>query len=342
VHIYLDESGNFAIRKGERPRVCGLGALVVPSSINDEVLGAFGSLRDSWHRGAEVKGSALGEREVASVIALLQHYDCLFEACAIHTGLHTPKGIALLKREQGDRIVGGLTEQHHPNIAHWLHDLRAQWLALPDQLAIQLLAVVVACEQVLRYAPVYYAQRQPAELGAFHWRIDAKDKSETRYEKVLRQLVLPFLQSTFLQTPAISVDEFDFSHFRRFEVQTGIPDYLKYAARVKDEARTRTSDLRLIMTESWRFESSRESAGLQIVDILTSALCRAMNGRLRIAGWGELGSLIVQKPKGEQCLRHILLRARTSTTRAIELESYEGFVTEALCRRVKTMFTDGT
>jgi hypothetical protein len=53
--------------------------------------------------------------------------------------------------------------------------------------------------------------------------------------------------------------------------------------------------LKLLLGESFKFADSISQVGLQLADILASAVCRAFNGNLRQDGWEEIGELMVQR-----------------------------------------------
>lgn len=62
--------------------------------------------------------------------------------------------------------------------------------------------------------------------------------------------------------------------------------------------------LKLLLGESFRFADSINQVGLQLVDILASAVCRAFNGNLRQEGWEGIGRLMVQREL--QCIPFIV------------------------------------
>jgi len=55
-------------------------------------------------------------------------------------------------------------------------------------------------------------------------------------------------------------------------------------------------DIIKLINEQQFFENSSTNIGLQLVDIMSSAFNRAMNGNLKIKGWRHLGMLMVKMP----------------------------------------------
>ena len=58
------------------------------------------------------------------------------------------------------------------------------------------------------------------------------------------------------------------------------------------------------------FRQSHDDLGLQIVDILTTNIRRAMNGNLQVSGWSDIGSLMVESEKGNQVIQIIDLTGK--------------------------------
>ena len=83
-------------------------------------------------------------------------------------------------------------------------------------------------------------------------------------------------------------------------------------------------DLRRLLKENLSFLDSKADLGLELVDILTNAIARAMNGRLQYNGWCDLGRLMVGKERN--IARPFLFRAqRASRDRVITIpDPYHG------------------
>jgi len=302
VHIFIDESGTFTILGNKKPHVCCVAALVVPSSREDAFRRDFTAVRETWQDGhREVKGSRLSEKEVAQSIDVAVKHDALLEICAVDTGRHSVEQVEVARGGQAEKLRAAVTERHHPNLVRQIHEMAEAWERLPPQLVIQLYATVRVVAQVIHHAPTYYAQRIPAELASFQWILDRKDRSETPYETLWRQLVCPFLQATSLEDPFPRVKEFDYSHMDRFRADLDRFSHLRpeLEARAKadslDESPPGHIDVVKLVRDGSSFEDSEQSPGLQLVDILANAFARAMNDRLRSDGWRNLGRLMIRQ-----------------------------------------------
>lgn len=85
VRIFIDESGNFIVG-GSKSRTCCIAALVVPEAVESALVGEFKALRSSWTDQPELKGSALSDEQMSSVLTLLVHHDVVVIGTAFDVG----------------------------------------------------------------------------------------------------------------------------------------------------------------------------------------------------------------------------------------------------------------
>lgn len=166
---------------------------------------------------------------------------------------------------------------------------------LSTQSYIQACVMTHAISATLRKAVLYFPPRDSRTLQKFSWRIDAKDKNKTNYEKVWEKILLPILQTMSFQTPLIKCFEYDYTFFQRFDnPKNYCPEHLIKHLK-KEEDIFYSSDLNKIFREDFQFLSSDNDLGLQIVDNLASAFNRAMNRTLKPNGWIGLGPLTIRE-----------------------------------------------
>jgi hypothetical protein len=155
---------------------------------------------------------------------------------------------------------------------------------------------------VIELSTLYFCQRRPRELSKFHWVIDAKDRDRvTNWEEWWSRIVMPMIQSSALRKPFGQLVGGDYSHFERFYRE--IPDYLM--PYVNEPTKKMGLNANLIMKESFRF-SSKPEPGLELVDIVSNALRRALIKNLDFQGWHELPRLMINRRDGH-CIRFIRL-----------------------------------
>ena len=288
-----------------------MGALVIPDSVYEKVVEDFDAVKHLWSAGgAEIKGKDLGEQEIASVIQLLNKHDILFEATTIDMGLQSGEAIGRHKETQAHAITAKLTSAHKSSLVKDLEAIQAKLRKLSNQLYVQFVLGSSLIAKILQNATIYFVQRLPNELGQFRWVIDAKDEDLTPYENLWLDMIRPSLMSKSFTEPLPMLQGEDYSAFKKFRgVLPEVPEYLRGA--IPNERPFEFTDLGKILKEI-QFRKSEQEPGLQLVDVLTNALRRAMNGNLTRKGWEMIGCLMVEAEKGQNVIRMVDLTSDSS------------------------------
>ncbi|MCF8495572.1 MAG: hypothetical protein K9G62_02775 [Alphaproteobacteria bacterium] len=289
MHIFIDESGNFT---GTNPSV--VGALIIPDHGIDKLYADYNEMRPSLplSKSGEVKGSSLDEQQISDIIKLLQKHDVIFEATLVEPCLQNDEALEIFKSKQAELIVAELTDAHHENAHKFAHKLKDDLNNLPVQLFAQSFAMFDLIQRVLEHGTLYWVQRTPSELGRFSWVLDAKGNPDqpAPWEEWWSKMLLPMLQSMSIRKPSKRLVGADYSHFEKFITDT--PEYL--TPHVKPSEKRQVCDLRKVMMENFRFSSTIEH-GLELVDVLTNSLRRALIGKLKIEGWSNLPALMISR-----------------------------------------------
>lgn len=331
MRIFIDESGNFIVGAG-RNRSCCVAALVVPETIESALVGEFKALRSAWSDEPEVKGSALSDEQMSSVLTLLRRHDVVVIATAFDVGYQSVEQLEAFRQGQAKAFVNALTPQHNQNAHRWANELRTGWLELPLQLMAQMYTLLLTVADVIHLAPNYYAQRAPRELSRFDWIIDPKDLAPTRYEKLWARIVCPVLQTMSLSEPWARVEGFDYSGLDRFF--DAIPDYLApHLPKRRSTRDGRALSLNRILRESVAFPDSRNEPGLQLVDAVASAITKAMNGKLPAPVWRLLGPPLLQRSNRAPVVRPVVF----GNGPGVRTSDYHQYVLKALTSRCKRM-----
>jgi len=299
MNIYIDEAGVFVVPSKDKCCVSCVGGLAIPTRETEAVFAEFAALKESWGIGAsEIKGSKLLEPQVSSLISMLRKHDVVFHIIAIDMNAQNNKGLASHRSLQGQSLTKNLTPEHKPGLVEGVHNLKKELEALNLQLYVQAVCTMELLTDLLQTITLYYVQRVPAELGSFQWYVDAKDREITPYEKLWTTIVLPMQQSRSFQQPLITLEGADYSHFEKFcKVDEIAPEHIR--EHVKRASPFEYVELQGILGKNI---SSHSNLGIQIVDILTTSIRRAMNGKLGIAGWAEIGRLMVTPLRRKQVL----------------------------------------
>lgn len=291
MHIFIDESGVFVPVKG-RNSTSLVAALIFSANGRARFEREFSELRRRLpqERG-EVKGRLLSEVQVRRVTRLLRQSGCLLETVVTDAAFHTLEEIEAHKQEQAFQLTANLTDAHHPNIHAAVGELRSRLEALAPQLYLQSLAMIDLIYSVLFHADIFFAFREPRELGEYHWAVDAKGRDGlTNWEEWWSKIILPVIQSKTINDPFPRVKEGDYSHQDRFQVE---PD--DYLLQFIDDPEPGTFfDLRPVLSDNFRFSSDVEPC-LEAVDIIANGIRRALSGNLKPFGWNEIPSLMIHR-----------------------------------------------
>jgi len=293
VHIYIDESGTFTRSEKDASSISLVGALTLPDSQLAWIEKKYAKIRAGLPKEkGEVKGRSLDEAHVATIIDLLRRNGALLEIVAVDANFQEPNDIAAHRQGRADGMTSGLTDAHHENIRRFARDLADRIRALNDQLYLQSSAMFDLVWRTCEHSITYYAQRQPRELAAFYWTIDAKNKGgTTNWERLWADIVMPVLQTKSIHEPQTRMEGADYSHLKRFD--TAIPDWLP---RPDGDHELTAMNIRLLLMEHFKYSSDNEP-GLELADIVTNAARRALKGTLQNSGWRQLPTLMIHRQR---------------------------------------------
>jgi hypothetical protein len=296
MHIYIDESGIFRNPANKDNVASCIAALAVPTTKKKELFKQFKSLTRNWtDRNGEVKGSKLDEPQIASVIALLQKFDVILELIVIDLGLHTEDEITKFKEIQVGNMIGDIPPDHIPDVLKRARGIQSVFASMSNQLFVQANLMFLLIPRILFHMVLYYARRIPEELQWFYWMVDAKNESKNAYEDAWSIALYPVMAGQSAQNPIPFVEGGDYSYFERFEQKD--TEAIRRIEKEKGVERGTLSAIRLgdIFEKHFEFHDSRWNVGLQMADVLANAAQRALNGKLQISGWGEIGRLMIQR-----------------------------------------------
>lgn len=296
MHIFIDESGIFIDPKdSETHKVSAVGALAIPHESYDDIISAFIHLKQHLGVRGEMKGSKLDENIIDQVVQLLEKFDVLFDAVIIDSKFLKSKDIEAHKKYQAQKFIEHISPEHHPQLVQDLHELKNTLeTSISNQLYVQSIAMTDIIYNVHQLSTLYYVQRNPRELASFKWIIDAKDRAITTAEGWWKEVIMPFIQDMSFQKPLKLIEGANYSYYNKFLY--------------KDK---RGGNIKKILADL-SFKDSSTDEGLQIVDILTGALCRAMNHKLKRKGWHRMGKLMVIQQ--DQNIQLLILKAHDQST----------------------------
>jgi len=296
MHIYIDESGIFRNPANKDNVASCIAALAVPTSKKKELFKQFKARTLNWRdKNGEVKGSKLDEPQIASIIDLLQKFDVILELIVIDLGLHTEDEITKFKEIQVNNMIGDIPPDHNPDVVKRAQGIQAVFASMSNQLVIQANLMFLLIPRILFHMVLYYARRIPQELQWFYWMVDAKNESKNAYEDAWSTALYPVMAGQTAKNPIPFVEGGDYSYVEKFEQPD--TEAIRSIEKEKGVERGSLSAIRLgdIFEKHFEFQDSRWNVGLQMADVLANAAQRALNGRLQVAGWGNIGRLMIQR-----------------------------------------------
>ena len=291
MHVYLDESGSFSVPAIQTSSMSVVGALAVPDCIQRAIWKRYRRTRSGLPQdGGEVKGRLLSETQVAGLVSMLIKTPVLYTVTAIDLGMHSLEAIIQHRDSQAERLTAHLGPEHHPELIADVKALAERLKNTPPQLYAESVLIYRTAWDALQYSTLLYSQIMPQELGSIRWTFDAKDSNrKTDWENLWHELIAPIAQSIGLKEPLIALREregADYSFFdRAYKIEAGA--WFNELAGGEAE---HCSNIGAIFRD-FTFDPGM-NYGLEIADVLTNAVRRALNGNLREDGWQYISKLI--------------------------------------------------
>ncbi|NIJ78168.1 hypothetical protein FHT08_003288 [Xanthomonas campestris] len=275
--IYVDESGSF-VPATRSDSWCVVAGYVVPEVARRRVECSLSLLKRRIGCGYqdELKLRHLSESQLKRFLGELGDLDAALFISAIDLGHQDAQAVLIHQRKQVESVRANRPNMLYEEGRASIDDLSGRLERLSPQLYTQMVAQIDLLDQVFRMATLYYAQRVPATLGSFKWRMDEKNSARPLFEQTLSHMAPALIQAKSLRDPGIFVEGFDYSHFeKRFRnAPEDIPTYLQEAAGHTIKSAV---NLGAILRDS-QFVRSHDVPGVQVADLLASAWRRVLRG----------------------------------------------------------------
>ena len=277
IHVYIDESGSFVPGERLTSKVSGVTALICSGKVVDDLFTEFSRMARSFPTvNGEVKGSRLDEGQVAAVISLLHNYDAMVEAQVIDAGWHKDRDLRAFRMKVADTLGVNALKAQDDQDRKLAGRLQVSVEAMSNQLFMQAWMTLPLVRRVIQTAISYYSLNAPRELAGFIWTVDAKDtQGLTAAEEFWSRFVVPYLDNESRTKPLGLLP--DGTHSAMASFINSSPN-----------GETGTLSIHRVLTDHLAFRDSAGEPGLQLVDIVASAITRAFNGTLKEAGWQAL------------------------------------------------------
>jgi len=296
--IFIDESGNF-LSSDRSAAISCVGALIIPGCKYEKVKKQFLEIIKDWPKAenGEIKGRLLDESHIPQIIPILERADAIYEVTAMDLNHISEEELTNHKLKQAEKITENITDEFHPNYIKEVKNLQQTLREMPNQLYAKTVTMNLLAKKIVEHSTLYYCQRKPAELREFAWCIDAQNPQNiSKYEDWWRKMVMPLLQTMSIEKPAPFLVGGNYSYFNKNFSMPEVPEYLKKLIKNED---SRVTDIKAIISKNLEFGVSEKHVGLQLVDIITNAIRRALIGNLKEEGWNTINKIMIfQKMQG--------------------------------------------
>jgi Protein of unknown function (DUF3800) len=275
VNIYIDESGSF-VNASARGSWNVVVALAIPETSRRSIEQALRSLKlsTSMPGTREMKLNEIEENRYLSFLAELSRTHALLFATATDAGINSPERLTRHQHIQVAKIREHIPRMRYETGKQGIELLASQLETISPQLYAQLVCQVDLLHDVVSRSINYFAQRFPATLAEFRWRIDQKNTSKTTYEEAFEKIAPLLLQTRSIREPSARVHGFDYRHMTAYEFPNNKPpDYLEmeYGLHVEHAL-----NIGKLIRGNLKFEDSRQSLGIQVADLLASGLRKCL------------------------------------------------------------------
>lgn len=275
--IYVDESGTFK-HATRSDSWCVVAGYVVPEIARKRGEEALSLLKRHLGRGFqdEVKLKDLSEANLKRFLGELGKLEGTLFISAIDLGHQDPQAVLAHQKKQVESVRANRPNMLYEEGRAAIDDLSGRLERLSPQLYTQMVVQIDLLDQVFRMATLYYAQRIPATLASFKWRMDEKNSARPLFEQTLTHMAPGLIQAKSLRDPGVFVRGFDYSHFeKRFRsAPEDVPAYLQEAAGHTIKSAV---NLGAVMRDS-KFVRSHDVPGVQVADVLASSWRRVLRG----------------------------------------------------------------
>lgn len=300
MNIYIDESGSFV----SAPNIGAwnvVAAVAASESSRRNIERAVKSLKLATlsHLAAEVKLNVVDEAQYTEFLNELASAHVLLFATATDAGLNTTDRLIRHQFIQVTKIRENVPRMRYEGGRRGVELLAGQLESVSPQLYAQLVCQVDLLHSIVGRSINYFAQRIPATLSAFRWRIDQKNTTKTTYEVAFEKIAPALLQTRSFREPSARVEGFDYRHFGAYEFPEGkAPDFLETEYGIKVE---RAIDIGKLIRDDLKFVDSKASVGIQVADLLASGIRRVLRGGFKDneAMARALGRLTLQNERGK-------------------------------------------
>jgi hypothetical protein len=277
VNIFIDESGSF-VRSEKRESWNAVVAVASAESARSTIASAVGQVRREAHGmpNEEIKLNNVDEEGYLRFLGSLRHTGLIVFAATTDAGLNTPDRVVRHQAMQVANIREAIPKMRFEGGRMGVKLLADQIESLSPQLYVQLICQINLLHDVVGRSINYFAQRIPATLREFRWRVDQKNTIKTTFEDAFEKIAPALLQTRSIHEPMEWVRGFNYGYLKAYEFEDGrAPDYLQTEYGLPE---MEGLNVQKLIRRNLDFVDSKKSDGIQVADLLASGLRRLLRG----------------------------------------------------------------
>ncbi|BCB25986.1 hypothetical protein SKTS_08720 [Sulfurimicrobium lacus] len=277
MNVYIDESGSF-VNASTIGKWNAVAALAVPEAGRKklDVLVRQLKLQSAGPAAKEVKLNEVREDHYFRFLAAVAKLNAIVFCTATDAGRNTHERVAEHQQFQVNGVLKHLDKMRYEGGRRGVELMASQLRNLSPQLYVQLVCQINLMYDVVSRSILYFAQQNPSTLREFRWRVDQKNSARPDFEEAFEKLSPALLQSRSIEEPIMMVRGFNYSFMAQYEYPDGKPpEYLRedYGIEVEN-----AFDIQKLVRGNMTFMDSKDSPGIQAVDLIVSGIRRCLRG----------------------------------------------------------------
>jgi hypothetical protein len=296
MHIYVDESGSFAVAAlpGSWCVVCGFAIAEHQRTPCFEALRRY-KLRARRSFSEEVKRGEVDEAAYFRFLEDMADIGGIAVPVATDAGLYDD--VPDDQREQVRLIRLGIGDGTS-EVDRVATELANSIEGLSPQLFVEIICRIHMAWRVIKLGTMYFVRTRRASLGAFRWRMDRKDIAPVLVEKAYRPLWAGIATTISRRDPLNMWDDADYSYMEKFRKERPLAPM--------DPASGRWYDASSLCLDDLDFVDSMD-LGVQIADLIASGIGACLRNRLRDNERGAqlLGRLMRREHQNDEAVQVI-------------------------------------
>lgn len=295
---FIDEAGSFVIKGAKNGSWCVVSCYSSPEFEKKKYTRILNKLkiREGYTVGDEVKLYQVSEDGYIQFLNELSGLSGVLFSVATESALNSESLVQKHKDKHLDSIRRGRSEMKYEGGRLGMDILFEQVSSLPAQLYVQFHCQATLLLGFINRGIAYYVQRYPNSLKHFRWQYDRKEIAKiTNFEDSFQKFVPTLLQAYSIDKPTPALKWCDYSPMEEYISE--IPEYL--VEKVPELNGEVGFDVQKIVRKDIKFVDSKQSAGVQIADLLASGLRKLLrlefNDNERVATY--FAKLMLQEEK---------------------------------------------